>query len=150
MAENIAWESKSGGFTTSELARALVDGWKKSPGHRKNMLDRDVEEIGVGVARSKKTGRYDAVQVFGRPLSKETTFKISNQTDNTIKYQVDGKDFTLRPGYTVTQRRARPPKLTFGKEKEKSSRERQVYRPGNNDHFTVRKDREGHVAIEED
>jgi hypothetical protein len=33
------------------------------------MLDPDVREIGVGVARSNKTGRYYAVEDFGRPLS---------------------------------------------------------------------------------
>jgi uncharacterized protein YkwD len=32
--ENIAWEFKSSGFTTAELARSFVEGWEKSPGHR--------------------------------------------------------------------------------------------------------------------
>ena len=31
-------------------AKALVDGWMNSPGHRANILDRDARKIGVGVA----------------------------------------------------------------------------------------------------
>ncbi len=34
---------------------------------RKNMLAPEVTETGVAVARSGKTGRYYAVQMFGRP-----------------------------------------------------------------------------------
>jgi uncharacterized protein YkwD len=147
VAENIAYEYNSKGFRTRELARRFVEGWKKSPGHRKNMLDPDVDEIGVGVAQSKKTGRYYAVQDFARPRSEEVTFTISNRTDATISYQVDGKEFTLRSGYTVTQRRSRPPKLTFstGKYKEAS-----VYHPSNGEHYTVRQGPSGRLTIEEE
>jgi uncharacterized protein YkwD len=37
ISENIAYEYNSKGFGTAELARKLFDGWKGSPGHRKNM-----------------------------------------------------------------------------------------------------------------
>ena len=40
----------SSGFTPKELADGFLEGWKQSPGHRKNMLDPDVTQIGVGVA----------------------------------------------------------------------------------------------------
>src|SRR5579871_3700630 len=76
VAENIAYRYSSAGFTTRELAEGLMRGWKKSPGHRKNLLHPDVTEIGVAVARSKHTGRYYAVQDFGRPKSQEITFRI--------------------------------------------------------------------------
>ena len=69
VAEKIAWEYNPAGFATRDLAGALVRGWEHSPPHRKNMLDPDLEEIGVGVAHSKETGRYYAVQDFGRPRS---------------------------------------------------------------------------------
>jgi uncharacterized protein YkwD len=52
VAENIACEYDSAGYTTGALARAFVTGWRHSPGHRRNMLDADLDEIGVGVARS--------------------------------------------------------------------------------------------------
>ena len=67
VSENIGYQFHSRGFETAELARAFVEGWKHSPGHRKNMMERDAIDIGVAVARSAKTGRYYAVQMFGRP-----------------------------------------------------------------------------------
>ena len=66
VAENIAYEFNTRGFTTAALADGLVDGWIKSPGHRKNMLDARAVDTGVAVAQSAKTGRYYAVQMFGR------------------------------------------------------------------------------------
>src|SRR5262249_1148571 len=84
IAENIAWESDPRGFTSRGLAQALVKGWQQSPPHRKNLLDPDLEEIGVGVAYSKKTGRYYGVQDFGRPKSEAIVFRITNQTEETI------------------------------------------------------------------
>ena len=54
IAENIAYEYNSAGFGTEELARSFVEGWKHSPPHRKNMLDPDLTDIGVGVAAQPK------------------------------------------------------------------------------------------------
>ena len=34
------------------VARALVDGWMKIPGHRANIINRQSRYMGVGVARS--------------------------------------------------------------------------------------------------
>jgi uncharacterized protein YkwD len=49
--------------TPDETARALVDGWMKSPGHRKNILA-DNLHLGVGVFH--KGERLMATQVFGK------------------------------------------------------------------------------------
>lgn len=67
IAENIAYQYLSTGFSTEDLARSLVDAWTDSPGHRRNMLNPEVSEIGVGIARSERSGRYYAVQEFARP-----------------------------------------------------------------------------------
>jgi uncharacterized protein YkwD len=69
VAENIAYQYNSAGFRTAELARGFVEGWKHSPGHRKNMLDPAATDTAVAVARSASSGRYYAVQMFGRPKS---------------------------------------------------------------------------------
>ena len=45
------------------LAKALVDGWMKSPGHRKNILNRDYKHLGVGVASAGRN--IYATQNFG-------------------------------------------------------------------------------------
>ena len=45
---------------------AAVEGWKKSEGHRANMLNDKFTEMGTGVAQG-KSGRWYFVQVFGSP-----------------------------------------------------------------------------------
>src|SRR5262245_56201333 len=50
--ENIAKVFNSEGFSPEALANQFVSGWKESPGHRKNMLDPDVTDTGVAIARS--------------------------------------------------------------------------------------------------
>ena len=59
IAENVAL-----GYPTAE---AVVEGWMTSRGHRENILQRDVVETGIGVARSSAGGVYYC-QVFGRRL----------------------------------------------------------------------------------
>ena len=66
VAENIAYEYRSKGFAARELAEALVDDWENSAGHRRNLLDARMVDLGIGVARSRATGRWYAVQMFGR------------------------------------------------------------------------------------
>ncbi|HXF78521.1 MAG TPA: CAP domain-containing protein [Usitatibacter sp.] len=66
VAENIAYQFDSRGFTTPALARGLIQGWKDSPGHRRNMLDARAVDTGVAVAQSAHSGRFYAVQMFGR------------------------------------------------------------------------------------
>jgi len=67
VAENIAYQFDSRGFATAQLAQELVAGWERSPGHRKNMLEREAVDTAVAVARSPRSGRYYAVQMFGQP-----------------------------------------------------------------------------------
>jgi uncharacterized protein YkwD len=59
IAENVAE-----GFPS---AQTVVDGWMASKGHRANILDRDVEETGIGIARSPNGVLYFC-QVFGHRL----------------------------------------------------------------------------------
>jgi uncharacterized protein YkwD len=60
IAENVAL-----GYPNAE---AVVEGWMTSKGHRENILQRDVLETGIGIARSSAGGLYYC-QVFGRRLS---------------------------------------------------------------------------------
>ena len=61
LSENI----ESGFFLTNQK---VIDGWMQSPGHRRNLLSGDMEEIGVavqsGVLHGEKT--WIAVQIFGK------------------------------------------------------------------------------------
>ena len=84
--ENLALNVDSRGFRSPSLAKGAVDGWKKSPPHRKAMLDRYVTEIGVGVAKSQDAHRYLSVQLFGRPRELQYHFTIRNTSRQTIRY----------------------------------------------------------------
>ena len=60
LAENVAL-----GYPNAET---VVEGWMNSSGHRHNILNPDVVETGIGIARSAAGGLYYC-QVFGRQLS---------------------------------------------------------------------------------
>ena len=113
VAENIAYQFSPAGFATEELAAKFVEGWEKSPGHRKNMLDPDVTETGVAIARSETTGYYFAVQMFGRPKSLAVHFKVVNESGESATYRVGEKTFTLPPRYTRTHEQCRPTDVAF-------------------------------------
>ncbi len=148
--ENIGYEFNAEGFTTEDLSKTLVEAWKKSPPHRKNMLDPDATDIGVGMARSAKTGRFYGVQDYGRPKSAAITFKIVNKTDVDVKYILDGKDFTLAPGYTETHESCRSPELKFqwpeGAEAAKDAKD--TLHPTAGTDFIVRKNSSGEFTVE--
>jgi uncharacterized protein YkwD len=148
IAENIAWELNPAGFTTRGLAEALMKGWEESPEHRKNLLDPDFIELGVGVAFNKDTGRYYAVQDFGRPKSEAVGFQITNDTGAQVEYAVDGKKFTVQPRYTVTHQRCRPPQLTF--RLPDGAAKGEVFRPHNGSHYVVERTAEGKEKVEGD
>lgn len=113
VSENIAYQFSSTGFTTTELAERFAEGWETSPGHRKNMLDPDVAETGVAVARSDKTGYWYAVQMFGRPASSAVEFQIANQSDVAVEYAIRDRTFQLPPRYTRAHTRCRSSNVTF-------------------------------------
>jgi uncharacterized protein YkwD len=68
--ENIAW-----GSGDAEIA---VRNWMKSEGHRKNILNGDFTEIGVGLARGPTVPYWCAV--FGGPVAKQPDRKDEKQS----------------------------------------------------------------------
>jgi uncharacterized protein YkwD len=147
VAENIANESRESGFTTDELATRIVEGWKKSPPHRKNLLDADVLDIGVGLAQSSKSGKYYAVQDFGRPKSKEIKIQITNRTDATVSYTLEGKSFSIEPRYTLTHRLCRPSELKF--EWPSAGGPAAKFQPKNGSYYAISKDDAGKYRVDE-
>ena len=97
LAENIAFEEDSAGIGGERLTRLFMSGWEASPGHRRNLLDPNVTETGVGVARAGAGHRYLAVQVFGRPISARYRFSIENRGAAPVGYTFDGEHRRL-PG----------------------------------------------------
>lgn len=108
VSENIAWQYRSSGYAEAgALAAELVEGWRNSPEHRKNMLDGAVTETGVGVARA-DSGRYFAVQMFGRPESAAIRFSVRNRSGAPVDYRAAGRDFSLPPRALRTHQVCRP------------------------------------------
>jgi len=137
--ENIAYEYNSEGFTTDTLAKGFFEGWKHSPGHRRNMLDADVSETGVAVARSARTGYYYTVQMFGRPRSQAIEFQIANRSDVAVDYRIAGQSFSLPPGIIRTHQRCRSAEVTM----RLPGGETRTVRPEGGDRFAVVKEGEG-------
>lgn len=102
IAENLASEFSSAGFTPETLARNVVNGWSESPTHRANMLQPDLTQIGVGVVRDPKDGEYFAVQVFARPMSHIVKFRVANRSNATVRYEYRKRAVTLAPRQTRT------------------------------------------------
>src|SRR5205085_9863408 len=115
--ENIAYQYDSTGFTTEKLGGGFFTGWKESPGHRRNMLDPDVTETGVAIARSADTGYYYAVQLFGRPKSLRIEFRIANSTGAVVRYKVGDREYDLPPGVVMTHEVCRPTDVVVGSTK---------------------------------
>jgi uncharacterized protein YkwD len=60
VAENLAV------FTGNLSGKDIVNGWKKSPGHRKNLREPRATEIGIAMAQG-KSHRWYICQDFGHP-----------------------------------------------------------------------------------
>jgi hypothetical protein len=112
VAENIAYQFHSRGFRAADLARRVVEGWKASPSHRRNMLNPDAADIGVAVAHSAGSGRYYAVQMFGRPLALRVVFRVTNRSAAPVTYRLGSKRFELPPQVTRTHEQCEVAALT--------------------------------------
>lgn len=115
VAENLARFYSSAGFTTKELAQSLVNGWKDSPGHRRNMLEPDALDTAVAVAHRTHHGYEDfyAVQLLARNETASVRFRVRNRSRVAIGYRVNGKAFTLNPGWGRDHSRCSAPDLLF-------------------------------------
>jgi uncharacterized protein YkwD len=113
LTENIAYQFRTAGFSSRQLAEAYTSGWEQSPGHRRNMLDPDVTEAGVAVAQSATTGVFYAVQMFGRPDSDTIEFKVVNRSRKAVTYLVGQQKFELPPAYIQTHRLCRAASISL-------------------------------------
>jgi uncharacterized protein YkwD len=97
----------------TELAAEFVDGWKHSPGHRENLLDPDVRETGVAVARRDQGPTYYAVQLFGKPEELAIKFEVVNRSNTALEYQCGGERLSLPVRSTRSHHQCRPCELHF-------------------------------------
>ena len=113
IAENLALYKSSLGVETRALARSAMDGWKKSPGHRKNLLAAYANEIGVGVAKADGRHAYYSVQLFGRPAALRYTFTVRNPTPAKVRYAYHGEAFEISGFTGVTHTVCQPGAISF-------------------------------------
>ena len=146
IAENLAFEYDSAGFSPERLARNFVQGWSESATHRANMLEPEITQIGVGVAPGPKSGEYYAVQVLGRPLSQIVKFRVTNRTAATIRYEYRKRAVTLGP------KQARAHESCVGGELKVDSAQPQstAVRPKNGDRLAIVEAGPGAFRIRED
>lgn len=114
IAENLALTENSDGFAAKDLATQTLEGWLNSPGHRANLLARNVTDIGVAVARVGGTyPKYVIVQLVGRPQALATEFQVSNATKDTVTYALSGAAHTIKPGTGIKHTVCEPKTLEF-------------------------------------
>jgi Cysteine-rich secretory protein family len=113
VAENLASNLDSRGFESQQLARDAVEGWKNSPGHRKNMVQPHVTEIAVAVAKAPGEEKYLSVQLFGRPASTRYEFTVKNASEVPVAYTFEERKFDVEGRRIITHTECVPGKLSF-------------------------------------
>jgi Cysteine-rich secretory protein family len=113
IAENLASNLDSRGFATHRLAREAIEGWKHSPGHRKNMLLPHVTEIGVAVAKARDEEKFLSVQLFGRPRSLSYKFIVKNAAGETVHYAFGDETHQIGARTQVTHTACLPGEIAF-------------------------------------
>lgn len=150
ISENLALNFEPKGIATRELATVAVDGWKNSPGHRKNLLAEHVTEIGVAIAKAKGEQKYLSVQLFGRPESLKYTFDVHNESIAVVRYSWEGERQEIAPHMIITHTACLPGELVFeqttGRSAVRMPSGRYATRGG--DVFILKSERDGAIRIE--
>lgn len=150
VSENLSLNLDSRGFQTRQLASDAVEGWKKSPGHRRNLMAPHVTEIGVGVAKAPGSEKYLSVQMFGRPEALKYEFKIQNGISEPVTYQFAGETFEVRPRNVITHVACQPDPVVFERAGSRLGGKalRGSYVARNGDLFTIKSATNGGVVID--
>jgi Cysteine-rich secretory protein family len=145
--ENIGFEQRDPEFTSDELAARLMQGWEASPPHRRNLLDPDVVDTGIGLAQDPGTGRWYGVQMFGTPESARVTFDVINDTASNVRYRLGERTFELAPRVTRTHEQCRRASLKLDAAGEAA---RSTVQPRKGGHYRVVRDASGSIGLAAD
>jgi len=145
VSENIAYRHRKPEFERHELAQSLVEGWENSSVHRRNLLDPDVRDTGVGIAKSRKTGRWYAVQMFGLPKDAQIRFQVANETPQTIRYRLGERSFELEPRLTRTHLQCRDAEVSVGSPDQPAK----TIHPRTGKRYEVQRDTDGQWSVVE-
>lgn len=144
VAENLALHRSNRGFETIDLAQRAVEGWKNSPPHRANLLQPDVTETGIGIARSADANpKFLTVQLFGRPSSFKYSIAIENTSGAAVTYLIDDQKNTIVDAMHVTHTACVPHELTFDIGKVTSK-----YQAHDGETFVIKRGPDGKVRVD--
>jgi Cysteine-rich secretory protein family len=114
VAENLARNLDSRGFTAQRLASEVVEGWKNSPLHRKNLVEADATEIGVSVIRAPdRHPKFVSVQMFGRPEASKVTFSVTNTAQLPVSYTLGSEAHVVEPRMIITHEFCASGRISF-------------------------------------
>src|SRR5262249_14097684 len=93
IAENVGWNRNK------QPAETMMKAWLDSELHRKNLLNKELTQTGIGAAKG-KSGKWYIVQLFGTPAGAVTrvTLTIENQTKQAIAFRIGTKKYELKAG----------------------------------------------------
>ncbi len=112
-AENLALHADGRGFAAEGLAKQIVEGWKGSPAHRRNLMLAHATEVGVAVARvPAAVPKFVSVQLIARPQALEQSFRIENRAERKVEYTLNGKRSVLEVRTSVTHKTCAPAEVT--------------------------------------
>ena len=144
VAENLASNLDSRGFSTRQLAQEVVEGWKGSPLHREAMLLPLATEIGVAVVQAPaKHPKFISVQLFGRPESAQVRYTIQNLSRTPVRYTLGTDTETLKRDELVTHTDCEPRALKFEGVGISTS-----YMPKTGDWFTLKPGKQRAIEVE--
>lgn len=90
-------------------AETMQTAWMNSPGHRANILNKNFEEVGVGVARGMFDGHQSTivVQMFGTPIAQEVAMNqapsnaVAGDSSLSSSRSEDGKVGIIKAEYSL-------------------------------------------------
>jgi hypothetical protein len=114
VAENLALNLDSRGFEATTLARDVVEGWKNSPAHRDNLLQKSATEVGVAVVPAPdRDPKFVSVQLLAQPDSAKVQFTIENRSGVTVHATMGPDSSALAPHSLITFETCEPYELVL-------------------------------------
>lgn len=112
--ENLALRRNTQGFTTQTLVEDVMQGWMRSPDHKKNLLEPYATEIGIGVAKGQETSqKFISVQLFARPATLRFPIEIKNTTSFSVPYTLNGHSKIISPQEIIRHWACEPQTFKF-------------------------------------
>src|SRR5207247_1707093 len=100
---------------------------------------------------SSESGRYYAVQMFGRPRSSAIVFRIANESGDRVDYKLDTKPYSIAPRTIMTHTICQAVDLVFLKtgDAERGANLGAVIHPRSGAEYVLHRDPQGSILVGE-